>query len=84
VNDADIWNADDGVVYHLKEDPAGTAPQARDSTADGVHGSYDIAGATSRTTPSGGGKSILFDNGPRLRVDESSATEDVDRISIEA
>jgi hypothetical protein len=53
VNDADIWNADDGVVYHLKEDPAGTAPQARDSTADGVHGSYDIAGATSRTTPSG-------------------------------
>jgi hypothetical protein len=84
VNDADIWNADDGVVYHLKEDPAGTAPQARDSTANAVHGSYDIAGATVEDNTLWGGKSILFDNGPRLRVDESSATEDVDRISIEA
>jgi hypothetical protein len=45
-NDADTWNADDGVVYHLKEDPAGTAPQAKDSTVNAVHGTYDIAGAT--------------------------------------
>jgi hypothetical protein len=37
-NDADTWNADYGVVYHLKEDPAGTAPQAKDSTANAVHG----------------------------------------------
>jgi hypothetical protein len=28
-NDADTWNADYGVVYHLKEAPAGTAPQAK-------------------------------------------------------
>jgi hypothetical protein len=35
-NDADTWNADYGVVYHLKEDPGGTAPQAKDSTANAV------------------------------------------------
>ena len=52
-NDADTWNADYGVVYHLKEDPAGTAPQAKDSTANAVHGTYDIAGRPSRTTRSG-------------------------------
>jgi hypothetical protein len=45
-NDADTWNADYGVVYHLKEDPAGTAPQAKDSTVNALHGTYDIAGAT--------------------------------------
>jgi hypothetical protein len=42
-NDADTWNADYGVVYHLKEDPAGTAPQAKDSTANAVHGTYDTS-----------------------------------------
>ena len=45
-NDADTWNADYSIVYHLKEDFAGTAPQAKDSTANAVHGTYDIAGAT--------------------------------------
>ena len=44
-NDADTWNADYGVGY-LKEDPAGTAPQAKDSTTNAVHGTYDIAVAT--------------------------------------
>ena len=37
-NDADTWNADYGIIYHLKEDPADTAPQAKDSTANAVHG----------------------------------------------
>ena len=45
-NDADTWNADYGVIYHLKEDPAGLAPQAKDSTVKAVHGIYDVAGAT--------------------------------------
>ena len=67
-NDADTWNADYGVVYHLKEDPAGTAPQAKDSTANAVHGTYDIAGATVEANTLWGGSCILFDNGPRLLV----------------
>ena len=83
-NDADTWNADYGVVYHLKEDPAGTAPQARDSTANAVHGTYDVAGATALDNTLWGGKCILFDNGPRLRVDDNPAIEDADRITIEA
>jgi hypothetical protein len=37
-NAADTWNGDYGVVYHLKEDPGGTAPQAKDSTVNAVHG----------------------------------------------
>ena len=78
MNDADTWNADYGVVYHLKEDPAGTAPQARDSTANAVHGTYDIAGATVEDNTLWGGKCILFDNGPRLRVDDNPAIEDAD------
>jgi hypothetical protein len=32
-NDADTWNANYGVVYHLKEDDAGMAPQAMDSAS---------------------------------------------------
>ena len=83
-NDADTWNADYGVVYHLKEDPAGTAPQARDSTANAVHGTYDIAGATALDNALWGGKCILFDNGPRLRVDDNPTIEAADRITIEA
>ena len=83
-NDTDTWNADFGVVYHLKEDPAGTAPQARDSTANAVHGTYDVAGATVEDNTLWGGKCILFDNGPRLRVDDDPAIEDADRITIEA
>jgi nitrogen fixation protein len=83
-NDADTWNADYGVVYHLKEDPAGTAPQAKDSTAYAVHGTYDIAGATVEDNMLWGGSCTLFDNGPRLRVDDNPAIENADRITIEA
>jgi Domain of unknown function (DUF2341) len=82
-NDADRWNAD-CVVYHLKENPAGTAPQAKDSTINAVHGIYDIAGATVEANTLWGGKCILFDNGPRLRVDGNPAIENADRIIIEA
>ena len=83
-NDADTWNADYGIVYHLREDPAGIAPQARDSTANAVHGTYDVAGATALDNTLWGGKCILFDNGPRLRVDDNPAIENADRITIEA
>jgi hypothetical protein len=78
------WNADYGIVYHLKEDPTGTAPQARDSTVNAVHGTYDLAGATVEDNTLWGGKCILFDNGPRLRVDDNAAIENADRITIEA
>jgi biopolymer transport protein ExbB len=83
-NDADTWNADYGVVYHLKEDPAGTAPQAKDSTTNALHGTYDLAGATVEANTLWGGKCILFDNGPRLRVEDDPAIENADRITIEA
>jgi biopolymer transport protein ExbB len=83
-NDADTWNADYGVVYHLKEDPAGTAPQAKDSTVNAVHGTYDIAGATVEANTLWGGSCILFDNGPRLVVADNPAIENADRITIEA
>jgi hypothetical protein len=83
-NDADTWNADYGVVYHLKEDPAGTAPQAKDSTVNALHGTYDIAGATALDNTPWGGRCILFDNGPRLLVADDPAIENADRITIEA
>jgi hypothetical protein len=74
-NDADTWNPDYGVVYHLKEDPAGTAPQAKDSTVNAVHGTYDIAGATALDNILWGGRCILFDNGPRLLVADNPGRE---------
>jgi hypothetical protein len=83
-NDADTWNADYGIVYHLKEDPADTAPQAKDSTVNAVHGAYDIAGATALDNTLWGGRCILFDNGPRLLVADNPAIENADRITIEA
>ena len=49
----DTWNANYGIVYRLKEDPAGTAPQAKDSTANAVNGTYDIAGAIVEADTSG-------------------------------
>jgi Concanavalin A-like lectin/glucanases superfamily len=64
--------------------PAGTAPQARDSTANAVHGTYDIAGATVEANTLWGDKCNLFDNGPRLRVDDNPAIENSNRITIEA
>jgi Homeodomain-like domain len=54
--------------FALQEDPAGTAPQAKDSTANAVHGTYDIAGATVEDNTLWGGRCILFDNGPLLLV----------------
>jgi hypothetical protein len=70
-NDADTWNAHYGVVYHLKEDPAGTAPQAKDSTVNAVHGTYDIAGATVEANTFWGGRCILFET---ARVCASTTT----------
>jgi len=81
-NDADTWNADYGVVYHLKEVPAGTAPQAKDSTVNAVQVAHDIAGATVEDNTLWGGRCILFDNGPRLRVADNPAIENADRITI--
>jgi len=49
-----------------------------------VHGTYDIAGATVEDNNLWGGQCILFDNGPRLRVDDHPAIENADRIIIEA
>ena len=43
-------------------------------------GTYDVAGRN----PLWGGRCIPFDNGPRLRVDDNPATENADRITIEA
>ena len=83
-NDPVTSSADYGVVYHLKEDPAGSAPQAKDSTANAVHGTYDLAGATVEDNTLWGGKCILFDSGPRLRVADNSAIENANRITIEA
>jgi hypothetical protein len=45
---------------------AHAAPQAKDSTLNAVHGTYDIAGATVHENALWGGRCILFDNGPRL------------------
>jgi hypothetical protein len=83
-NDPDSWNANYGVVYQLKEDPAGTAPQAKDSTANAVHGIYDIAGATVEDNTLWGGECMLFDNGPRLRVEGNAAIQNADRITVES
>jgi hypothetical protein len=49
-----------------------------------VHGTYDLAGTTLEDNTLWGGQCILFDNGPRLRVDDDPAIEDADRITIEA
>jgi Concanavalin A-like lectin/glucanases superfamily len=49
-----------------------------------VHGTYDIAGATVEDNTLWSGSCILFDNGPRLRVDDNPAIENADRITIEA
>ena len=73
-NDADTWNPDYGVVYDLKEDPAGVAPQAKDSTVKAVHSTYELAGATALDNTLWGGRCILFDNGPRLLVADHSRT----------
>jgi hypothetical protein len=73
-NDADTWNADYGVVYHLKEDPAGTAPRPRTARNNAVHGTYDISGAIVQDNTLWGGKCILFDSGPRLRVERASSS----------
>jgi hypothetical protein len=62
----------------------GTAPQARDSTTNAVHGTCDVAGATVEDNTLWGGKCILFDNAPRLRVADHPAIEDAERITIEA
>ncbi len=83
-NDADTWNTEYGVVYHLKEDPAGTSHQAKDSTANAVHGTYAVAGATVEDNTLWGGKCVLFNSGPRLIVADNPAIEDADRITIEA
>jgi flagellin-like protein len=37
-NAAAVWNSNYQAVYHLKEDPSGSAPQMRDSTANNNHG----------------------------------------------
>jgi Concanavalin A-like lectin/glucanases superfamily len=79
-NDADTWNADYGIIYHLKEDPAGVAPQAKDHQCGARH--LYIAGATVEVNTLWGGRGILFDSGPRLLVDDNPAIEDADRITI--
>jgi Concanavalin A-like lectin/glucanases superfamily len=56
----------------------------KDSTANAVHGTYDIAGATLEANILWGGKCILFDNGPRLLVPDNPAIENADRITIKA
>jgi hypothetical protein len=37
-NPAGVWDSDYVGVWHLKEDPAGSAPQIKDSTTNGNHG----------------------------------------------
>jgi PKD repeat protein len=42
-----VWDADFRGVWHLKEDPSGTAPQMLDSTANAWHGTSNGAMTTS-------------------------------------
>lgn len=36
-NPAGTWNSNFQAVYHMKEDPSGSAPQIKDSTANAIH-----------------------------------------------
>jgi hypothetical protein len=50
----------------------------------GLIHTYYIVGATVEDNTLWGGKSIRFDDGPRLGVDDNPAIENADRITIEA
>jgi hypothetical protein len=80
----DTWNADYGVVYHLKEDPPARRLRPRTAPPMRCTAPMNIAGATVEANTLWGGKCILFDNGPRLGVADRPAIENADRIPVEA
>jgi hypothetical protein len=45
-NDANTWNADNEVVYHLNQHPPARRRGPRTAPPMRVHGTHDIAGAT--------------------------------------
>ena len=60
-NDAATWDANYKMVQHLQEDPSGTGPQMKDSTALGNHGTT-IGGMTAA-------QSVAGKIGPALDLD---------------
>jgi hypothetical protein len=61
-NPTAVWDSSYVGVFHLKEDPAGTAPQMRDSTGNGYHAS-NAGGLISSDQISGKiGGALEFDN----------------------
>jgi hypothetical protein len=70
---ADVWDTNFKAVWHLKEDPSGTAPQMKDSTSSALHGTT-TGGMTSGDQVAGRvGGSLDFDglgdpNGDSVRA----------------
>jgi hypothetical protein len=55
------WNSNFMAVYHLKENPAGTAPQLNDSTANGNNATMNGSVAAAQQQPGEIGGSINFE-----------------------
>ena len=59
-NPPGVWNADYIAVFHLGQDPTGTAPQFTDSTANGFHGTNQGGLVFDDLGPGKIGKGLVF------------------------
>jgi hypothetical protein len=75
-NPALVWDADFKAVWHLKENPAASAPQIRDSTSNGNHGTANGTMVASDQSPGIVGGSLTFDGKTKFINIPDSATLD--------
>ena len=77
-NPAATWNGDFIGVWHLDEDPSGTAPQMKDRTVNGNHGTTEGGILDSASTPAKIGWGLTLDGGDDLiRVLDSTSLDSV-------
>jgi hypothetical protein len=66
-NPAGVWDGNYVAVYHLKEDPAGAAPQMTDSTTYGNHGTTEGTWASSASVTAKVAKGFAFNGATSQR-----------------
>ena len=80
-----VWDSNFGGVWHLKEDPSGTAPQMLDSTANDNDGTSHNAMTSGDSVDAKIGKGLDFDGiDDAIKIPHSTSTNLFDNFTAEA
>ena len=77
-----VWNSNFVAVYHMAQDPSGTAPQILDSTSNANHGTSNGTMTSGDLIDAAVGKALYFDGNSYIDFGNDSAFDTINTVEF--